>query len=78
MWILVEQLKDTDCTEGCIVDSGRATEGYKPYGRDGHKERMILKCILMERNGGDWIHQHSVVPCEHSTETLRSIKCFKF
>jgi hypothetical protein len=34
--------------EACIVGSGRATEGYRPYGRDWHKERKILKCIVVE------------------------------
>jgi len=33
LWVLVEQLKDTYRTEGCIVGSGRATEEYKPYRR---------------------------------------------
>jgi hypothetical protein len=30
LWVVVEQLKDTDHREGCIVGSGRATEGYRP------------------------------------------------
>ena len=34
--------------EACIVGSGRATEGYRPYGRRGHKDRIILKCSLIE------------------------------
>jgi hypothetical protein len=29
--------------EACIVGSGRAPEGYRPYRRDWHKERIILK-----------------------------------
>ena len=28
------------------MGSGRATEGYRPYRRDGLKERIILKCIV--------------------------------
>ena len=53
LWVLGEQRKDTDCTEGCIVGSGRATEDYRPYRRGGHKEGIILKCILVEWNGVD-------------------------
>jgi hypothetical protein len=53
LWVLVEQLKDTDRREGCIVGSGRATEGYRPYRRAGHKERIILKRILIECHGVD-------------------------
>jgi len=39
--------------EACIVGSGRATEVYRPHRRDGHKERIILKCIVIERIGVD-------------------------
>ena len=28
------------------MGSGSVTEGYRPYRRDGHKERIILKCIV--------------------------------
>jgi hypothetical protein len=30
LWVLVEQLKDTDRREACIVGSGRALVGYRP------------------------------------------------
>jgi hypothetical protein len=36
-----------------VVDSGRATEGYRLYSGHGHKERVILKCVLIEWNGED-------------------------
>jgi hypothetical protein len=59
------------------VGSGRATEVYRRYRRDKLKERVILKCILIERNGVDCFHLHSVTPV-NSTETEGSIKCCKF
>ena len=31
LWVLVEQLKDTDRTEGCIMGSGRTTEECRLY-----------------------------------------------
>jgi hypothetical protein len=57
--------------EACIVGSGRATEGYRLYERDGHRERIILKCILIEWNVMVWteficIQSHHY---ESSTET---------
>jgi len=39
--------------EAAIAGSGRATEGYRPYSRDWHKERIILKRILIEWDGVD-------------------------
>ena len=29
------------------MGSGRATEGYRLYSGHGHKERVILKCVVM-------------------------------
>jgi len=39
--------------EACMVCSGRATEGYRPHRRHGHKEMITLKCILIEWIGMD-------------------------
>ena len=62
--------------EGLMV--GRATEGYRPHGRDGHKERIILKCVVIEWYTVDWFHLHSVTSCERNTDTSGSINCRKF
>ena len=54
--------------EACIVGSGKATEGYRPYGRDWHKKWIILICIVVDLYVMDWIHLDLVAPLEQSNE----------